>query len=694
MNTTNLDTTKVVGQELDRDYAAWLQYAKINNPSWVEKHGPQLANLVVTNESPLIESAKSELVTALTSMLGSVPAVSKDALHVPHLFVGTLADGTTGCIIPEVFEKMNDEGFVLKEDGENLHLVGKTDKGVLYGAFHLLRLIQQEKDLSGLNIVESPVNELRMINHWDNMDGSIERGYAGDSIFFKDNKFIRDWERVQDYARLLASVGINGVSINNVNVHAVETKLITPEFLPDVAKVAEIFRSYGIKTFLSVNYASTIQLGDLGTADPLDEGVQNWWKEKAKEIYSYIPDFGGFVVKADSEHRPGPFTYGRNHADGANMLGEALKPFGGIVFWRCFVYNCLQDWRDRKTDRARAAYDHFKPLDGQFLDNVVLQIKNGPMDFQVREPVSPLFGAMPSTNQVLEFQVTQEYTGQQRHVCYLVPQWKEVLDFDTYAKGEGSSVKRIVDGSLYNYTHSGITAVSNIGNDQNWNGHTLAQANFYGYGRLIWNPDLSAEEITSEWVAQTYGTDSELLEVVSSMLLKSWSIYEKYNAPLGVGWMVNPNHHYGPNVDGYEYSVWGTYHYADCHGMGVNRTLKDGTGYTGQYFIENKELYESIETCPDELLLFFHHVPYTHVLKSGQTVIQHIYNTHFEGVEEAEQLVKEWTALEGKIAPERHQSVLARLTEQAEHSKEWRDLINTYFLRKSGINDELGRTIY
>lgn len=458
--------------------------------------------------------------------------------------------------------------------------------------------------------------------------------------------------------------------------------------------MADIFRSYGIKTFLSINYASPIEIGGLPTADPLDPEVRRWWKETAKRIYQYIPDFGGFVVKADSEFRPGPFTYGRDHAEGANMLAEALVPFGGLVIWRCFVYNCQQDWRDRTTDRAKAAYDHFKPLDGQFREKVILQIKNGPMDFQVREPVSPLFGAMPNTNQMMEVQITQEYTGQQKHLCFLIPQWKEVLEFDTYAKGKGSKVKKVVDGSLFGYHYSGITGVSNVGDDPNWTGHTLAQANLYGFGRLAWNPDLSAEEIANEWIVQTFGDDPQVIEAVSWMLLASWRIYENYTSPLGVGWMVNPGHHYGPNVDGYEYSHWGTYHYADRDGIGVDRTVATGTGYTAQYFPENAAMYESLDTCPDELLLFFHHVPYTHRLHSGETVIQHIYNTHFKGVEQTKELKKRWEQLKGKIDEKRYNDVLERLTIQVEHAKEWRDVINTYFYRKSGIDDQYGRKIY
>lgn len=665
-------------------YKGWLTYTPIKNKTYKDK----LLNFVTVVEcnqkTKVIQSALKEWSKAIFSMTNKEVAVY---------------DSTDqSCVRINVSDEyqMEMDGYNIKfqhTTEPSLCITSTSDKGALYAIFHLLRMIQMELPIESINVTEAPKNQLRMINQWDDMDGSVERGYAGRSIFYKDYDFIRDYERIEDYARLLSSVGINGISINNVNVHQVETKLIT-DFLPDVAKVADIFRRYGIKTYLSVNFASPVELGDLTTADPLDKAVRDWWKVKVATIYHTIPDFGGFVVKADSEHRPGPFTYGRNHADGSNMLAEALEPFGGIVIWRCFVYNCMQDWRDRSTDRARAAYDHFKPLDGEFHPNVILQIKNGPMDFQVREPVSPLFGAMEKTNQMMEFQIAQEYTGQQRHVCFLVPQWKEVLDFDTYAKGKGSEVKKVIDGSLYNPTLTGITAVSNIGDHDNWCGHQLAQANLYGYGRLSWNPELQSEEIAEDWVRITFGNDENVVAIITSILLQSWRTYEKYTAPLGVGWMVNPNHHYGPNVDGYEYSRWGTYHFADWQGIGVDRTVQSGTGYTSQYFTENRNMYESLEGCPDELLLFFHHVSYTHRLKSGETVIQHIYNTHFEGVEEVKAFKKSWLDLKGKIDNERYETVLDRLNEQVEHAQEWCDVINTYFYRKSGIRDEKNRKIY
>ncbi|MRH42779.1 alpha-glucuronidase [Aquibacillus halophilus] len=697
----NINSVNIVEDTfLEKGYSCWLQYNKITDSKLIEEYLPYCLSLSFTEDSPIVRSAVEELADGVKSMLDKEPTIYNYFSNDASIILGTyesinLSDYE---LSSDLFEKLNDESYVLKsvnKEGNNkILLVGKSDKGILYGAYHLLRLIQTRKSVNSLDLVESPRNQIRIINQWDNMDGSVERGYSGNSIFYDNNQFTNDLYRIKDYARLLASVGINAISINNVNVWEIETNLITSKFLPEVQKVADIFRSYGIQTLLSINYASPIEIGNLTTADPLDEGVQQWWAEKVKEIYSYIPDFGGFVVKADSEHRPGPFSYDRDHAEGANVLAKALQPYNGIVVWRCFVYNCLQDWRDRTTDRARAAYDNFKPLDGKFLDNVILQVKNGPMDFQVKEPVSPLFGAMEKTNQMMEFQVAQEYTGQQKDLCYLVPQWKEYFDFDTHAKGEGSTVKTIVDGSMYNYRYSGVAAVSNIGNDINWTGNTLAQANFYGYGRLIWDPELGAEEIAEEWVQSTFGNDPLVVETIKGMLLDSWNIYENYTAPLGVGWMINPSHHYGPNVDGYEYDVWGTYHFSDRDGVGVDRTVETGTGYTNQYFSPNAEIYNSLENCPDEFLLFYHHVPYTHQLKSGETVIQYIYNTHFKGVEQVKDLIDRWNKLDGKIDDYRFNNVAERLQLQLKNAVEWRDKINTYYFRKSGISDDQNRTIY
>lgn len=677
-------------------YKAWLNYSNCSENSTVDQYKDFLKHIVVENNHEIVASAINELKTFIYEVKGVKPEISNKVLDVPCLLLKTTEDLKQNEKL-ELPKNFIEGSFMIKlteDKSRNLMVIGKDESGLLYGVFYLIQSIYSGKTINEIESVQIPRNQLRMINHWDNINGNIERGYSGQSFFYRDNEIIKETSRIKDYARLLGSTGINGVVINNVNVHEIETKLITDEYLPDIATFADVFRSYGIRTYLSINFAAPIELGGLATADPLNEEVKAWWKSTADKIYKYIPDFGGFLVKADSEFRPGPFTYGRNHAEGANMLAEALKPHGGVVIWRCFVYNCLLDWRDRTKDRAKAAYDNFKPLDGQFMDNVILQVKNGPMDFQIREAVSPLFGAMKKTNMILEFQAAQEYTGQQKHVCYLLPMWKEVLNFDTCAKEQGSLVSKVVDGSLFNSKYGGIAAVSNLGDSKCWTGHPLAQANLFGFGRIAWNPDLSSEEIAHEWVKLTYGNSEEVVNKVVSILMDSREVYEKYTSPLGIGWMVNPSHHYGPSVDGYEYSPWGTYHYADWKGIGVDRTVSTGTGYTAQYSEQVFKVYENIDTCPEELLLFFHHVPYDYVLKNGKTLIQHIYDTHFEGVVKVEEFIEKWLSLKGSIDEEAFEIVYDKFQIQLRDSKEWRDVINTYFFRRTGINDMHGRKIY
>ncbi len=510
--------------------------------------------------------------------------------------------------------------------------------------------------------------------------------------FFKKNEIIID-ERTVDYARMAASIGINGVVINNVNVKDAATYLITERYFKKVAGMSQIFAGYGIKLYLSLNFAAPIELGGPNSADPLEEAVIAWWKDKMAEVFARIPNLGGFLVKADSEGRPGPFTYGRTQADGANMLADIIKSYGGIIIWRCFVYNCTQDWRDYKTDRARAGYDNFIEMDGDYHENVILQIKNGPMDFQIREGVSPLLGGLKKTNQMLEVQVAQEYTGQQIDLCYLIPLFKEVLDFKTYCKPELDTVADVISGRTYGNQNAGIAAVINTGNDANWTGNDLAAANFYGFGRLAFDTSLTSEEIAKEWVKMTLSTKEEVVDAITKLLLMSRATYEKYTSPLGIGWMVTPHYHYGPSIDGYEYSRWGTYHRADHLGIGVDRT-DTGTGYVRQYYEPNASMYNDRETCPEELLLFFHHVPYTYQLKTGKTLIQHIYDSHFEGVEEVEAMIKIWESLQTGLDEEVYRTVRARFERQLLNAREWRDQVNSYFYRKSGIQDEKGRKIY
>ncbi len=584
-----------------------------------------------------------------------------------------------------------DEGYrFFREDGAYV-IEANTERGLLYGAF---RFIHQYR-LGFRALTEVPANQFRMLDHWDNMDGSIERGYSGNSFFFMNNELVIN-ERTMDYARLLASMGINGVVINNVNVKGEACRLLEEPHIGQVKRLSELFSSYGVRLFLSLNYAAPVEDESIRSADPLDPQVCAWWERKFDEVYAKVPLLGGFLVKADSEGRPGPFTYGRNQAEGANMLARALNRHAGILIWRCFVYNCQQDWRDLKTDRARAAYDYFHDLDGCFDDNVVLQIKNGPMDFQVREPVSPLFGQMPRTNQMIEFQIAQEYTGQQRHVCYLIPWFKEILNFQTFAEGcapEESRVSDVVSGKAFGNRLSGMCAVTNTGDDLNWTGHDLAAANLYGFGRLAFDPSLSAEEIAEEWIRLTFGNDGLVVRNLRKILMMSWPAYEKYTSPLGIGWMVVPGVHYGPDPDGYEYSRWGTYHKATAQAIGVERN-STGTGFTELYRKPLASMYERPETTPEELLLFFHRVPYDYILKTGKTLIQHIYDAHFEGAEDVEEMVRLFRELRGRIDEAAYTRMEKRFEHQLEHSREWRDVINSYFYRKTLIADAGGRELY
>lgn len=659
----------------------WLGYQRVE--SKIEL--PFLNFLSFLGEDALLLLAAEELKLAVAKLYDKEMQYKKDApADMAGVFFQINTLGTLG-----------EEGYRLSFRNNSVVVEGNTSKGILYGTFGLIRKFQQGLLLKGLKdkLIEEkcPDNPLRMLNHWDNLDGSIERGYSGNSFFFKQDEVIVN-RRTKEYARLAASVGINAVVINNVNVKGAATNLITERYFDCLRKMQQIFADYGIKLFLSLNFAAPMELGGLNSADPLSDQVISWWTLKMEEIFQKLPGLGGFLIKADSEGRPGPFTYGRSHSEGANMLAAAVKSYGGLIIWRCFVYNCLQDWRDKKTDRARASFDNFMPLDGSFSENVILQIKNGPMDFQVREPVTPLFGGLQHTNQMLELQIAQEYTGQQKHVCYLIPSFKEILGFHTGCT-EADTVADIVGGRAFGNRNCGMAAVANTGDDINWTGHDLAAANLFGFGRLAFDCTLTAEEIAQEWICATFGKKDRVIKNIKDILLMSWPAYEKYTSPLGIGWLVNPNHHFGPNPDGYEYDRWGTYHRADHLGIGVDRS-SSGTGYTTLYREPNATLYEHQETCPEELLLFFHYVVYEYKLKSNKTLIQHIYDSHFEGAWETEVMVDLWRSLEGEIKPVIYERVLQRMLFQQEHAREWRDVICSYFYRKSGIPDERGREIF
>jgi alpha-glucuronidase len=658
--------------------------------------------VAVLGMGPLVDTVRAEASAAATLHGGALVSAQDDPDLVlaisPDASGPTDALGLTDALSPP--DALGPEAFEVTRDGGVVLVRAIAGRGLLHGWFHVVRhgeaafTGELPRSLAGRH---EPDQAIRMLDHWDNMTvhpvmGQVERGYAGDSLFYADGRVREDLSRVRAYARLLASIGITAVGVNNVNVHQAEAHLLTDQ-LPDLARLAEAFRPYGIRVFLSVSFAAPMTVGGLDTADPLDPGVQRWWAEATNRAYAVVPDLGGYVVKADSEGQPGPFAYGRDHADGANLLARTLAPHGGTVFWRAFVYNHRQDWRDRSTDRARAAYDHFAALDRRFDRSVVLQVKSGPIDFQVREPVSPVLSAMPGTRLAVELQVTQEYTGQQLHMCYLGPQWHEVLAFAPWGAG-GPTVANVTGGRGPGARRGGIVGVSNVGTDPFWTGHPLAQANLYALGRLAWDPELDPVAVLDEWIGLTFGDDATVRATLHTVMDESWRTYERYTAPLGVGFMVRPDSHYGPDIDGYEYSPWGTYHFADRDGVGVDRTRATGTDFTGQYPQPWRDVYESLADCPDELLLFFHHVPYTHVLHTGRTVIQHIYDSHADGADQAEAMATAWSSLTGRLPDVVFARVTERMVEQVRSAREWRDQVRTYFFRESGIPDANGRPIY
>jgi alpha-glucuronidase len=670
-------------------YDAWLRYAPIEDAAVRAKYDQLPSMVVPVGESPLLKSASDELSRGIHGMLGRSPQPGQ----VSAIVLGTF--DRVKAAFPAIGETptLTEDGYWLKSvdlDNKNyLFIAAPNDRGVLYGAFALLRMIALQQPIADLDVKSEPFAPVRFLNHWDNCDGTIERGYAGKSIFWDHGHVTSDLDRVRDYARLMASLGINGCSINNVNA---DPHVVGP-LLPEVVKIADTFRPWGVKLLLSLDFASPRRIGSIETFDPLDPGAVKFWQDKVNEVYQAVPDLAGFVLKADSEGRLGPSEYGRTHADAANVIARALKPHGGMLFYRGFVYNNHLDWNDPKADRAKAAYDNFHKLDGTFDDNVIIQIKHGPIDFQVREPASPLFGGLEKTNQAIELQITQEYLGQQRHLCYVVPMWKTALDFDMHASGDAATpVKDLVAGKTFKRPLGGFVGVSNVGRDTNWLGHHLAMANLYGFGRLAWNPNLTSQEIAEEWTKQTFGGDKAVVATIVDMLCRSWSIYENYSGPLGALTMTNlQGPHYGPGVETSERNGWGHWHRADDKGMGMDRTVATGTGYIGQYSPPVAARFESLDTCPDEELLFMHHVPYTHVLHSGETVIQHIYDSHYQGAEDAAGLVDEWKTLKGKIDDQRYQEVLDRLTYQAGHAQVWRDAFCQWFLKLSGVPDEKGR---
>ncbi|MGH9543840.1 MAG: alpha-glucuronidase family glycosyl hydrolase [Terriglobales bacterium] len=670
---------------------AWLRYAPLETVARA-KYDALPAALVVLGDSAVLASAQDEMVRGIAGMLGRSLRREK-AIRERAIILGTLSAIHT--IAPE-FEPprpLGPDGFLLAHARvrgfDCLIVTAATERGILYGVFALLSKIARNESLATLNQEEKPDVPIRWVDQWDNLNGTIERGYAGPSVFFEHGAVRADLTRAGQYARLLASVGINGCTINNVNA---DPRIIDDTFILQLARVADVFRPWGVQLAVSVDLGSPKTTGGLDTFDPLDPRVAEWWKAKVNRIYQQIPDFGGFVVKADSEGRAGPSSYGRTPADAANVIARALRPHGGLLFYRAFVYDHHLDWRNLKNDRARAAYDIFHPLDGKFDDNVIIQIKYGPIDFQAREPVSPLFGGLEKTNQGIELQITQEYTGQQRHLCFLPPMWKEILDFDLRVNGSNTPVKDMVAGKTFHRPTGAFVGVANVGMDANWLGHPLAMANLYGFGRLAWNPNLGADTIAEEWTRLTFGNDPKVVKTITDLQLESWPTYVSYTGPLGAQTLTDIlGSHYGPGIESSERNGWGQWHRADHQGIGMDRSVATGTGFVGQYSSAVQHLYETAKTTPDDLLLFFHHVPYTYVLHSGETVIQHIYDSHYEGADGAADFVRQWKSLEHSIDDQRYAEVLARLEYQAGHAIVWRDAICNWFFRASGIPDAKGR---
>jgi len=652
---------------------AWLRYAGLDEAASRQYRDVIPAAIFSLDNSPLTGSARQELIRGIRGMLGRTLRMEAGVPSEGAIVLGTLAQVGSRFSLAA---NLAPDGYWLKTVNRSLIIAAENDRGVLYGVFALLRKIALGESISNLDEKQSPAVPVRWVNQWDNLDGSIERGYGGRSIFWDNRQARKDLSRASDYARLLASLGINGCSITNVNA---DPRVLASDFIPQVARVAAALRPWGVRVSLAVDFGSPQTIGGLDTFDPLDPRVHAWWKAKAEELYRAIPDLGGLVLKADSEGRVGPSAYGRTHADAANVVARALKPHGGLLFYRGFVYDHHMDWQNPKNDRARAAYDNFHPLDGRFDDNVVIQVKNGPIDFQVREPASPLFGALKKTKEAIELQITQEYTGQARHLMFLVPMWKETLDFEMGA----APVKSLVPA---------FVGVANVGLDDNWLGNQLSQANLYGFGRLAWNSDLSAGRIAEEFVGQAFTLPAVQRQTIKGMLLRSWRTYENYTGPLGLQTLTDiTGNHYGVNVEASERNGWGQWHRADEKGVGMDRTVATGTGYIGQYPPAVAAMYESLTTCPDNLLLFLHHVPYTYKLHSGETVIQTIYDSHYVGAATSEGFVHEWKSLEGRIDQQRYREVLMQLEYQAGQAQVWRDAVSNWFLRASGIADQHGR---
>lgn len=656
-------------------YRLWLRHARLADAS-LASIGDAFCEVVAV--APGLELASRELAEGLAGLLGRRPALREGPPGSNGVCLATLAHAPALAAFVSAAELalLGEEGFLLRRvqrDRAALTLiVAAREVGVLYGVFELLRRLSMAT-LTENDVLSIPRVKLRMLDHWDNLDGSIERGYAGSSLW--------DWHklphyvdpRYTDYARANASLGINSVSLTNVNANAL---VLSAQYLAKVRALADVFRPYGIRVFLTARFSAPVELAGLSSADPLDPDVRAFWRDKVREIYESVPDFGGFVVKANSEGQPGPQDYGRSHADGANLLADALAPYAGHVLWRAFVYSS-----EVPEDRAKQAYDEFYPLDGAFRDNVVVQVKNGPIDFQPREPHHPLFGAMPKTPLAIEFQITQEYLGCATHLVYLGTLFEECLKTDTFARGPGSELFRVVDGSLHGQGLSAMAAVANVGSDRNWCGHPFAAANWYAYGRLSWNPELSAQELAEEWLAQTFTSDARFVNAAKTIMLESREACVNYMTPLGLVHLMAWDHHYGPGpwiAEGRRDWTSVYFHRADVEGVGFDRSAS-GSDAVSQYFSPLKERYGTLETCPEPFLLFFQHVSWNHRLSSGKTLWSELCQRYSDGVRAVQSFRTRWDALRDFVDAARFRHVAALLAVQEREARWWRDACLLYF---------------
>lgn len=667
-------------------YRLWLRYDKILDQQLLASYQSKIKAFYMEENSPIFTAAEDELRIGLNDLLGKritkVSDVNKHGIVIAASSKSKIINDITS--LSNKLKKITGDGFYIittKLKGKNcIVITAESEIGVLYGVFHFLKMLKTGEIITKIDFESSPKIKLRLLNHWDNLNRFVERGYAGFSIW--------DWHRLPDYtdpryknyARANASIGINGTVLTNVNSNAF---VLTPVYLLKVAALANIFRPYGIKVYLTARFSAPIEIGNLKTADPLNEEVKFWWKSKAEEIYKLIPDFGGFLVKANSEGQPGPQNYGRNHSDGANMLADAVKPFGGVVMWRAFVYD-----NNVPEDRAKQAYNEFKPLDGKFRDNVLVQVKNGAIDFQPREPFHPLFGAMPKTPLMMEFQVTQEYLGQGTHLVYLAPLFKECLEADTYSKGSGSTVAKVIDGKLDNHALTGIAGVANTGTDRNWTGHLFGQANWYAFGRVAWNHELTSEQIADEWIRMTFSNDMDVINPIKKMMMASRENTVNYMTPLGLHHIMGWDHHYGPApwIKDKPRADWTSvyYHRADSIGVGFNRT-GSGSRATEQYSPEVAKQFSFLESCPEKYLLWFHHVAWNYKTKSGRKLWNELVYRYYSGAEGVREMIRIWNSLEHKIDKERFEHVKMLLGIQEKEAVWWRNACLLYFQTFSKI---------